>query len=94
MGADKGAVGRRTNTGGMMNQEQFGWFWGQLKEPLRQQWGQFTDEDLSRIGGNMDTFNRTIETRYGKRKDEVRTWANRRYAHWTGWYLEYDEPKS
>ena len=76
-----------------MNQEQFGQFWRQLEVPLKTQWGKFTDTDLQQIEGNLDTFNRTIETRYGERKDEVRTWANRRYAHWTGWYQGYEDPK-
>lgn len=76
-----------------MNQEQFGQFWSQLKVPLKNQWEKITDDDLLQIEGNMDTFNRTLEARYGGRKDEVSTWANRRYAHWTGWYQGYDDPK-
>ena len=76
-----------------MNQEQFGWFWGQLKDPLKKQWGQLTDDDLLQIEGNVEQFNRTVEARYGARKSEVSRWANRRYAHWTGWYQGYDEIK-
>jgi uncharacterized protein YjbJ (UPF0337 family) len=76
-----------------MNQEQFGQFWSQLEVPLKNQWGKFTDDDLQQIEGNLDAFNRTIETRYGEKKNEVRTWANRRYAHWTGSYQGYEDPK-
>ena len=76
-----------------MNQEQFGQFWRQLEVPLKNQWGKFTDEDLQKIEGNLDIFNRTIETRYGEKKSEVSAWANRRYAHWTGLYQGYDDPK-
>ena len=76
-----------------MNQEQFGQFWKQLRGPLKTQWGKFTDEDLQQIEGNLATFDRTTETRYGEKKGEVSTWANRRYAHWTGWYQGYDDPK-
>lgn len=76
-----------------MNQEQFGKFWSQLEAPLKAKWGQITDDDLLQVEGNVDRFNRMIETRYGGKKDEVHTWANRRYAHWTGWYQEYDKPK-
>jgi uncharacterized protein YjbJ (UPF0337 family) len=75
-----------------MNQEQFGWFWPQLKAPLRAKWEQFTDDDLTQIEGQVDNFNRVTETRYGKKKDEIRSWANRRYAHWTGWYQGYEDP--
>jgi len=76
-----------------MNQEQFGQFWRQLEVPLKNQWGKFTDDDLLKIEGNLDTFNRIIETRYGEKKNEVSTWANRRYAHWTGSYQGYADPK-
>ncbi|MBI5777202.1 MAG: general stress protein CsbD [Nitrospirae bacterium] len=76
-----------------MNQEQFGQFWSQLEAPLKNQWGKFTDDDLQQIKGNLDTFNRTIETRYGEKKNEVSAWANRRYAHWTGLYQGYVDPK-
>lgn len=77
-----------------MNQEQFGQFWLQLQGPLKKQYGKFTDDDLQQIEGNLATFNRTIETRYGEKKSEVGTWVNRRFAHWSGWYQEYDKPMS
>ena len=48
-----------------MNQEQFKWFWSQLKGPLKNQWGRFTDDDLLQIGGNVEKFNSTLEARYG-----------------------------
>jgi uncharacterized protein YjbJ (UPF0337 family) len=77
----------------MMNQEQFGQFWGQLQAPLKKQWGKFTEDDLQQIDGNLETFNLTTTTRYGEKKSEVNTWANRRYAHWTGSYQGYADPK-
>jgi uncharacterized protein YjbJ (UPF0337 family) len=76
-----------------MNQEQFTQFWGQLKNPLKKQWGKFTEDDLLQIEGSMDAFNRTIETRYGEMKEEVSKWATRRYALWTGLYEGYEESK-
>lgn len=72
-----------------MNQEQFGYFWEQLKAPLKQQWEKFTDEDLLQIAGNLETFMRTIEVRYRERKEEVSTWANRRHTYWSGLYTGY-----
>lgn len=77
-----------------MNQEQFGQFWTQLQAPLKKQYGKFTDDDLQQIEGNLVTFNRTIETRYGEKKAEVSAWANRRFAHWSSWYVDYDKPVS
>lgn len=76
-----------------MNQEQFGQFWIQLQEPLKSRWDKFTDDDLRTIDGNVNAFHRAVEARYGVKKAEVSMWANRRYAHWTGWYQGYDEPK-
>lgn len=76
-----------------MNQEQFKGFWGQLKGALKNHWGKLTDEDLLQIEGDLGKFNGAIETRYGEMKGEVSKWANRRYAHWTGWYQGYEESK-
>jgi uncharacterized protein YjbJ (UPF0337 family) len=76
-----------------MNQEQFGQFWAQLQAPLKKQWEKFTETDLDQIDGNLEAFNRTTETRYAGKKDEVSKWANRRYAHWTGLYQGYEDPK-
>jgi len=77
-----------------MNQEQFGQFWDQLKTPLKDTWAKITTEDLVEIQGNLATFGSVIQKRYGElQKEEVRTWANRRYAHWTGNYMGYQDPK-
>lgn len=35
-------------------------------------------------------FHGKEEARYGEKKDEVKKWANRRHAHWTGWYEGYE----
>jgi hypothetical protein len=80
-----------------MNQEQFGQFWTQLKSPLKVKWPKITDEDLSEIQGNLVRFSEVLHNRYGEaQKNEVNTWANRRYSHWTGNYVGYKdaEPKS
>jgi uncharacterized protein YjbJ (UPF0337 family) len=72
----------------MMNQEQFGQFWTQLKKPLKAKWEKITDEDLREIEGNLATFGSVLQKRYGEaQKDEVMTWVNRRYATWTGNYV-------
>ena len=38
-------------------------------------------------------FHGKVEARYGEKKDEVKKWANRGYAHWTGWYEGYEDRK-
>lgn len=76
-----------------MNQEQFGQFWNQLKKPLMAKWDKITDEDLVEIQGNWAQFGIILQKRYGElQKEEVTTWANRRYSHWTGNYIGYKDP--
>lgn len=76
-----------------MNQEQFGQFWEQLKAPLKAKWEKITDEDLMEIHGNVEKFGLVLQKRYGElQKEEVSTWANRRYSHWTGNYIGYKDP--
>jgi uncharacterized protein YjbJ (UPF0337 family) len=73
-----------------MNQEQFGQFWTQLKAPLKDKWENITEEDLVEIQGDLAKFGGVLEKRYGEvKKEEVSTWANRRYSHWTGNYVGY-----
>ncbi len=77
-----------------MNQEQFGQFWEQLKAPLKAKWDKITEEDLVEIRGGLDRFELVLQKRYGEsQKDEVSTWANRRYSHWTGNYIGYKDPE-
>ncbi len=77
-----------------MNQEQFGQFWEQLKAPLKAKWDKITEEDLVEIRGGLERFELVLQKRYGEsRKDEVSTWANRRYSHWTGNYVGYKDPE-
>ena len=78
-----------------MNQEQFGQFWDQLKTPLKDYWSKIPAEDLTEIRGDLATFGSVIQRRYGElQKEEVRTWANRRYCHWSGNYIGYKDPQS
>ncbi|MEY4528182.1 MAG: uncharacterized protein RL768_1901 [Nitrospirota bacterium] len=77
-----------------MNQEQFGQFWLQLKKPLKATWGKITDEDLLEIEGDVAKFGSVLQKRYGDvQKEEVSTWANRRYSTWSGNYTGYKDPE-
>lgn len=77
-----------------MNQEQFGQFWTQLKAPLKNKWEKITEEDLIEIQGDLAKFGGVLQKRYGEvKKEEVSTWANRRYSHWTGNYVGYKDPE-
>ena len=75
-----------------MNQEQFGQFWAELKAPLRAKWGKITEVDLTQIEGVLASFQAIVHERYGVlEKQDVFTWANRRYSHWSGNYAGYKE---
>ena len=77
-----------------MNHEQFGQFWDQLRGPLKEKWEKITDEDLVEIQGDMVKFNTVLQKRYGElQKEEVSTWAHRRYCHWAGNYIGYKDPE-
>ena len=77
-----------------MNQEQFGQFWDQLKVPLKSKWDKITAEDLVEIQGDLGKFGLVLQKRYGElHKEEVATWANRRYSHWSGNYIGYKDPE-
>jgi len=75
-----------------MNREQFQQFWEQLKAPLKAKWDRITEEDLFDIRGDLTTFDTVLQKRYGElHKEEVATWANRRYSHWAGNYAGYKD---
>jgi hypothetical protein len=76
----------------VMDQEQFGRFWEQLKTPLKAKWEKITLEDLDEIQGNFTKFGSVLQRRYGElHKEEVTTWANRRFSYWTGHYVGYKD---
>jgi hypothetical protein len=78
-----------------MNQEQFGQFWAQLKSPLRTKWEKITEGDVAEIQGLLTKFQSVVHQRYGEsQKEDVYTWANRRYSHWSGNYAGYKDIES
>lgn len=46
--------------------------WRQLKGKAKQQWSKLTDDDLTRIEGNLDEAAGVIQERYGRSRDEAR----------------------
>ena len=62
-----------------MNTDTFKGQWKQFQGELKRQWGQFTDDDLMQIEGNYDKFVGKVQERYGEKKDDVVSWADRWY---------------
>jgi uncharacterized protein YjbJ (UPF0337 family) len=59
------------------NQEQFEGNWKQLKGALKENWGEFTDDDLLAIEGRAERFEGKVQERYGERKEEVKEWVDK-----------------
>lgn len=60
----------------VVNQDQFEGNWKQLKGALKEQWGEFTDDDLLAIEGKYDKFEGKLQERYGDRKEDVKAWLD------------------
>lgn len=68
-----------------MNTDQFKGKWNQFKGELKKKWGQFTDDDLTKIEGDYDKFKGSLQERYGDKKEEVSRWAD-------DWYNQSKNP--
>ena len=55
--------------------------WNQLKGKVREEWGDFTDDDLEYIAGKRDQFVGRMQERYGYAREDaerhVDAWAGR-----------------
>lgn len=54
-----------------MNWEQVKGNWNQFKGEVKSQWGDLTDDDLTRIDGEKDKLVGVIQERYGVSKEEA-----------------------
>jgi uncharacterized protein YjbJ (UPF0337 family) len=61
----------------VVNEDQFKGNWKQLKGALKENWGEFTDDDLMIIEGKKDKFEGKLQERYGDRKEEVKEWVDK-----------------
>ena len=59
-----------------VNQDQLQGKWKQLKGELKQEWGDFTDDDLLAIEGSVDKLEGKIQERYGDRREDVKRWVD------------------
>jgi uncharacterized protein YjbJ (UPF0337 family) len=62
--------------GDIMNADQLKGKWMQFKGELKQQYGNFTDDDLQQIEGNYEKFIGKVQERYGDKKDALMKWAD------------------
>jgi uncharacterized protein YjbJ (UPF0337 family) len=59
------------------NQDEFEGNWKQLKGAIKENWGEFTEDDLLAIEGRTDRFEGKLQERYGERKEEVKEWVDK-----------------
>lgn len=64
-----------------MNWDQIKGKWQQFKGDVQSEWGELTDDDVTRAEGDREKLEGIIRERYGKSKEEVRDevdrWLNR-----------------
>jgi uncharacterized protein YjbJ (UPF0337 family) len=65
-----------------MNWDQIKGNWKQLKGRVKQQWGDLSDDDLTRIEGDRDVLVGRIQERYGIAREE----AERQVQEWERGY--------
>jgi len=63
-----------------MNAEQLKGKWSHFKGDLKAKWGKFTDDDLTQIEGNFETFIGKVQERYAGEKTELMKWADAWHA--------------
>ena len=70
----------------MMNKDEVGGNWKQVKGKVKEQWGKLTDDDMTVIEGKRDQLVGKIQERYGYAKDqaekEVDSWDKRHNHRW------------
>ena len=70
----------------MMNKDEVGGNWKQLKGKVKEQWGKLTDDDITVIEGKRDQLVGKIQERYGYAKDQAEkeedNWDKRHNHRW------------
>jgi uncharacterized protein YjbJ (UPF0337 family) len=59
-----------------MNWDQIEGKWKQFKGSAKKQWGNLTDDDLTKMAGNRDKFVGVLQERYGIVKEEAQKRAD------------------
>ena len=63
-----------------MNAGQLKGKWTHFKGDLKQQWGEFTDDDLTQIEGNFEKFIGKVQERYAGKRAELMKCADAWHA--------------
>lgn len=44
--------------------------WHEIKGKLKEQWGKFTDDDVTKMKGSFEELSGTLQKKYGYQKDQ------------------------
>jgi uncharacterized protein YjbJ (UPF0337 family) len=59
--------------------------WKEIKGQLKQQWGDLTDDDISKMEGNYEELEGLLQKKYGYKREEaakeIETFVDRRHFH-------------
>lgn len=59
-----------------MNKEIFQGHWNEFKGKIKEQYGKFTDDEISQINGKLEQFLGKLQTKYGWTKEKAETELN------------------
>jgi uncharacterized protein YjbJ (UPF0337 family) len=67
-----------------MNEDTFAGQWKQMRGALKSWWGNLTDDDFERIGGQKDKLIGAIQQRYGYSREQAQNDVERRFNEYGG----------
>ncbi|MBP7694085.1 MAG: CsbD family protein [Anaerolineales bacterium] len=63
-----------------MNKDEFAGQWKQLRGEVKEWWGKLTDDDLERVGGQLDQLIGVVQEKYGYTRERFEKEFNARLA--------------
>ena len=67
-----------------MNEDTFAGQWKQMRGALKSWWGNLTDDDFERIGGQKDKLIGAVQERYGYSREQAQNDVERRFNEYGG----------
>jgi uncharacterized protein YjbJ (UPF0337 family) len=64
----------------IMNKDEFAGKWKQVRGQAKVVWGKLTDDDLEKVGGNIDKFIGLLQEKYGYTRTRAKKEFDRRIA--------------
>jgi uncharacterized protein YjbJ (UPF0337 family) len=50
--------------------------WNEIKGKIKQQWGEFTDDEVTKMHGSYDELQGLLQKKYGDKKEEAENHLN------------------